>query len=60
MDTVIPSEVEESRCENEKLAPRGPSTSPAAAGFARDDWRAELPRRQARRSSPLQSCLELV
>ena len=37
MYTVIPSVVEESRCENEELAPRGPLTPPAAAGSARDD-----------------------
>ena len=37
MNTVIPSEVEETGCENEKLASRDPSTSPAAAGSARDD-----------------------
>jgi hypothetical protein len=37
MNTVIPSEVEESRGENLKLIPRGPSTPPAAAGSARDD-----------------------
>jgi len=37
MNTVIPSEVEEPRCGNKKLIPLGPSTSPAAAGSARDD-----------------------
>jgi hypothetical protein len=33
MKTVIPSEVEESRCETEKVAPRGSSTP---LRFARD------------------------
>jgi hypothetical protein len=37
MHIGIPSDVEEPGCENEKLVPRGPSTTPAAAGSARDD-----------------------
>jgi len=37
MNIVIPSKVEEPRCEDEKLAWRGPSTSPAAAGSGRND-----------------------
>ena len=33
MNIVIPSKVDEPRCEDEKLALRGPSTSPAGCGI---------------------------
>jgi D-amino-acid oxidase len=37
--SVIPSEVERSRCGGFRVSPRDPSTPPAYAGFAQDDHR---------------------